>query len=266
MLLPAGLSSRTQQLAAPKPAAAIEAEVLRKAAELTQNRQYESAFVLLNRFDPQHRRPAVVLQQTELALNYYLRSRELEGFGFVDLKPLERLDSLRERYTRAAIRHPFAVESILKKLLQRYPTNYKLNRALADYYYQAEQCECAEAEKSPTRLYSLMVRHYTPAHTHGYGDFSSYYNLGYAHQSLRRFAESVPAFRRAITLRPSYAPAHFKLAYSYTVLKKLPLALQEARAAARYSDDPTAKSDATYLAENLEKKLAQAAKTNKKKK
>ncbi|WBO84071.1 tetratricopeptide repeat protein [Hymenobacter yonginensis] len=251
------------QLPAPLAAAPTEAEVLRQATQLMQNRQYESAWKLLNGFDPKHRRPAVALMQTELALNYHLRSRELEGFGFVDVKPLERLDSLREHFTRAAVPYPFVVETVLKNLIRQHPTNYRLHRALADYYYQTEQCNCAEADKSPAQLYALMVRYYTTTHQHGLGDFSSYFALGYARQSLRQFAESVPAYTRAIALRPSYAPAHFQLAYSYTVLQKLPLALQEARAAARYFDDPTAKSDATYLAENLEKKIAQAGKAKK---
>ncbi|MBC6699999.1 tetratricopeptide repeat protein [Hymenobacter puniceus] len=261
LLLP-GITPAQQPapVAAPSTTPATEAEVLRQATQLMQNRQYESAWKLLNGFDPKHRRPAVALKQTELALNYYLRSRELEGFGFVDVKPLERLDSLREHFTRAAIRYPFAVETVLKNLIRQHPTNYRLHRALADYYYQTEQCSCAEADKSPAQLYALMVRYYNTAHQHGLGDFSSYFALGYARQSLRQFAESVPAYTRAIALRPTYAPAHFQLAYSYTVLKKLPLALQEARAAARYFDDPTAKSDATYLAENLEKKIAQAKK------
>lgn len=268
-LLPAPAVAQ-QPAAAPRPAAVppsaakpaktapapTEAAVLRQATSLMQNRQYESAWKLLNGFDPQHRRPAVALKQTELALNYHLRTRELEGFGFIDVKPLEQLDSLRARYTRAAIRYPFAVEQVLKNLLRRYPTNYRLHRALADYYYQTEQCECAEAEKSPTQLYSLMARHYTIAHQHGLGDYSSYLNLAYARQSQRRFAESVPLFQRAIALRPNYAPAHFQLAASYTALNQLPLALKAARTAERLADDPTAKSDATFLAENLEKKMA----------
>ncbi|SHK18449.1 tetratricopeptide repeat protein [Hymenobacter psychrotolerans] len=236
-------------------ATATEAEVLRKATELMQDRQYESAWKLLNGFDPKHRRPAVALKQTELALNYHLRSRELEGFGFVDLKPLERLDSLRAKYTRAAIRYPFAVELVLKNLLKQQPGNYKLNRALADYYFQVEQCQCAEADKSPATLYALMARHYTIAHQHGQGDYSSYYKLGYARMSQTRFTESLPLFQRSIKLRPDYAPAHFHLAYSYTELKKLRPALEEARTAARLADTPELKYDANFVASELERRL-----------
>lgn len=242
---------------APKAAAPPSAEtlVLQKATELIQSRQYETAFKLLNKFDPQHHRPAVVLRQTELALTYHLRSREYEGFGFIDLKPLDRLDSLRARYTRAAIRYPFAVEPILKNLLRRYPTNYKINRALADYYYQVEQCTCAEADKTPAALYALMARHYAVAHAHGLGDATSYYAFGYARLSQARFAESVPLLQRAIALRPTYAQAYFQLAYSYTELKKLPQALSAARAAARFAENPDLKYDAEFVASELERRL-----------
>ena len=238
------------------PAPSTEAEVLSKASQLILDRQYESAFKLLNEFDPKHRRPAVAIKQAELALTYHLRSREYEGFGFIDLKPYERLDSLRTHFTRAAIRYPFPVESVLKNLLKRHPTNYKLNRALGDYYYQVEQCECAEAERSPKELYALMVRHYTIAHAHGYGDYASYYALGYARMSQRRYQESVPAFKRSIVLRPNYALSHYNLAYSYIHLNKLINALEEARAAARLSDDPTLKDDADFTVKDLKKRIA----------
>ncbi|MBC8084809.1 MAG: tetratricopeptide repeat protein [Hymenobacter sp.] len=236
---------------------AAETQVLQKASRLMLGRKYESAFKLLNGFDPRHRRPGIVLRQTELALTYYLRSREYEAFGFRDLGPLERLDSLRVRYTRAAIPYPFAVETVLKTLLKRYPTNYKLNRALADYYYQVQQCECAEADKSPSTLLALIARHYTIVHAHGLGDYRSYYALGYARMSQGRFAESVPLFKRAIALRPNYALAHFNLAYSYNELKQLPQAREAARSAARLfgTAEPQMSSDAVFMAEDIERRL-----------
>ena len=251
LVLPLGFSPFT----AAQNKSTAEAQVLEKASELMLSRKYESAFKLLNSFDPKHRRPAVVLRQVELALGYNLRSREYEAFGFRDLGPLERLDSLRVRYTKAAIQYPFAVESILITLQKRYPTNYKLNRGLADYYYQVQQCECAEADKSPNTLLALMARHYLVVHAHGYGDFHSYYALGYARMSQGRFAESVPLFKRSIALRSNYALAHFNLAYSYNELKQLAKARIEARAAARLFDDPQLKSDAIFMAEDIEKRL-----------
>lgn len=125
LLLALPLADTVQTKPAPPSATKppTEAQVLKQATELMQSRKYESAFKLLNRYDPKHRRPAIALKQTDLALNYYLRSRELEGFGFRDLGPLERLDSLRLKYTRAAIPYPFAVETILLNLKKRYPTN-----------------------------------------------------------------------------------------------------------------------------------------------
>jgi len=245
---------------ATKPAtkAPTEAQVLEQASELMLERKYESAFKLLNKFDPKHRRPAVALKQTELALNYHLRSRELEGFGFRDLAPLERLDSLRLKYTRAAIPYSFAVEPILLNLKKRYPTNYKLDRALADYYYQVLQCECAEAEKSPKALMALITRYYTNAHKHGLGDYLSYYAFGYVRMSQGRFAESVPLFKRSIELRPNYPLAHFNLAYSYNELKKLPEARDEIHAAAKLfaEENSPLKEDAEFMAEDIDRRLA----------
>jgi hypothetical protein len=246
---------------ASKPAAAkplTETQVLQQASDLMAERKYESAFKLLNQYDPRHRRPAIVLKQTELALNYHLRSRELEGFGFRDLAPLERLDSLRLKYTRAAIPYPFAVEPILLNLKKRYPTNYKLDRALGDYYYQVLQCECAEAEKSPKTLMSLIGKYYTSAHKHGLGDYLSYYAMGYVRMSQGRFAESVPLFKRSIALRSTYPLAHFNLAYSYNELKKLPEAREEVLTAARLfaEENSPLKEDAEFMAQDIDRRLA----------
>ncbi|UOG74928.1 tetratricopeptide repeat protein [Hymenobacter tibetensis] len=267
LLLPttAHLSAAQTKAAATPSKASTETQTLEKASQLILDRKYESAFKLLNRFDPKHRRPAIVLKQTELALNYNLRSREYEGFGFRDLEPLERLDSLRARYPRAAIPYPFPVERILLSLKKQYPTNYKISRALGDYYYQVLQCECAEAEKSPNTLMSLIVRNYSLAHAHGYGDVSSYYALGYVRMSQGRFAESVPHFKRAVQLRPSYALAYFNLAYSYNELKQLENAKEAALTAATlFTDDPQMKGDATYLAEDIERRLATTTPANSK--
>jgi tetratricopeptide (TPR) repeat protein len=258
--------SATKKPTATKPIskAPTETQVLEQASELMLNRKYESAFKLLNKFDPKHRRPAIALKQTELALNYYLRSRELEGFGFRDLAPLERLDSLRLKYTRAAIPYPFAVEPILLALKKRYPTNYKLDRALADYYYQVLQCECAEAEKSPRTLMSLIGKYYSAAHKHGLGDYLSYYAMGYVRMSQGRFAESVPLFKRSIELRSTYPLAHFNLAYSYNELKKLPEARDEVRTAAKLfaEENSPLKDDAEFMAEDIDRRLAATTPSN----
>ncbi|MBO0359674.1 hypothetical protein J0X19_17065 [Hymenobacter sp. BT186] len=264
----AGTKPTTKKTTASKPVPAkplTEAQVLQQASDLMLERKYESAFKLLNQFDPRHRRPAIALKQTELALNYYLRSRELEGFGFRDLAPMERLDSLRAKYTRAAIPYPFAVEPILLNLKKRYPTNYKLDRALADYYYQVLQCECAEAEKSPKALMALISRYYTTAHKHGLGDFLSYYAMGYVRMSQGRFAESVPLFKRSIALRSTYPLAHFNLAYSYNELKKLPEAREEVLTAAKLFADENSplKDDAEFMVQDIDRRLGAVTVPNK---
>lgn len=261
----------TAKPAATQAKATAETDVLERATQLMLDRKYESAYKVLNRFDPKHRRPAVVIKKMELAINYNLRSREYEAFGFRDLEPLERLDSLRVRYSRAAIPYSFPIERTLLSLKKQYPTNYKISRALGDYYYQVLQCDCAEAEKSPKTLMSLVARNYTTANAHGLGDFTSYYALGYVNMLRNRFAESVAPFKRAIKLRPTYAWTHFHLAYCYNELKQLAKAGEEARAAARYfTDDPQMKSDALYMVEDIERRLATttppSSKTSSKKK
>lgn len=235
-----------------------ETTVLKQADALLAWRKYEAAFQLLQVFDPWHRQPAVALKAADIALRYHTQQQNFRAFDFKDLTLTESLDSLRRR-APDSVRYQFPVGQVLDSLHRRFPENYKVEKALADYYFELQQCACSEEEYSEDELFQRMVGHYRVAHGHGYGDYLSYYALGYALMRLGDFPASATAYERSIALRKDYPLAHFQLAYDYLELKRLPDARDQARLAVAQFRQPQLRADAEFLLAELEHRLATPA-------
>lgn len=254
----------TVLLALPAPAqtsrasrAAADAAALRQARQLVLERRYESAWQLLALTDPTNADPAVVLLKVELALNYYTATDELRRFGFRNLKLLDlSIDSLRQ-LNKDTARRAFPVRKVLERLQTRYPDNYKLSRALGDYYFTVQQCDCAEAELGEDEVFRRTIQYYQEAHAHGQGDYLSYFALGYAYQRLGRFQESLAPFERALQLRPTYATAHLNLAFVLLELKEFEKARDHARRAVELFPDAPHREDAGFLLSQIEERMKQ---------
>ncbi|MCR5888134.1 tetratricopeptide repeat protein [Hymenobacter sp. J193] len=232
-----------------------EATVLKQADALLAWRKYEAAFQLLQVFDPWHRQPAVALRAADIALRYHTQQQNFRAFNFKDLTLTESLDSLR-RHASDSVSYQFPVGQVLDSLHRRFPANYKVEKALADYYFELQQCACSEEEFSEDELFQRMVSHYRVAHGHGYGDYLSYYALGYAFMRLGDFPASAAAYERSIALRKDYALAHFQLAYDYLELKRLPEARDQVQLAVALFKQPQLRTDAEFLLAELEHRLA----------
>ena len=237
-----------------------ETAALKQANDLVAQRKYSSAFAQLQQFDRKHTRPAVAMRQQEIALSYYITTRDYQTFTLKDLALVESLEQMRaQRSYDSAYRFP--MEEVLLNLKRRNPTNYRLDKALGDYYYSAQQCDCAEKDKGEDRLFALMVKHYEVAHLRGYGDYLSYYALGYAHERLGNFAQAIGPFKRSIQLKKDFPDAHYHMAYSLLELKQLESARDEVRLALNYYQDEQFKSDAAYMLADIEEQIKRAPKS-----
>ncbi|SNC76819.1 Tetratricopeptide repeat-containing protein [Hymenobacter gelipurpurascens] len=235
--------------------AAALATALRKANDLVLERRYESAWKLLKITDQMNVEPAVALKKTEVALNYHVGTNELKRFAFRDLPLLApSLDSLRQ-LGKDSIRYSFPVRRVLEKLKNRYPDNYKLDRALGDYYFAVQQCDCAEEDLGEDEVFKRTIKHYQEAHDHGQGDYLSYYALGYAYQRLGRFKESLVPFERSIQLRKNYPTSHLNVAFVYLELKEFEQARNHARQALELFPDKPHKDDAAFLLSEIEERM-----------
>ena len=242
---------------APAGRAPIPAAMLRQARQLVLERRYDSAWRLLARLDPRNTDPNVVIEKADLALRYYTNTEQLRRFAFRDLKLLDLApDSLRQ-LGHDSLRYRFAVRQVLERLQRRYPDNYRLARALGDYYYTVQQCDCAEDGLGEDEVFLRTITEYQEAHAHGQGDYLSYFALGYAYQRLGRFQASLAPFERSLALRPHNPIVHLNMAFVLLELRELEKARDQARLAQQYFPDAHRKDDAGFLLKEIEERIRQ---------
>ncbi|MBT9392155.1 tetratricopeptide repeat protein [Hymenobacter sp. NST-14] len=265
---PAPVTMATSDSVASQAAAKVRAATLatqrqglRQARQLELDRRYESAWQLLQRLDSTNTNPAVVVQKASLALNYYTATEGLTRFAFRNLRLTDPApDSLR-LLNQDTARHRFAVRQVLERLRRQHPDNYRLARALGDYFYAVQQCDCAEQGLGEDEVFRRTILAYQEAHAHGQGDYVSYFALGYAYQRLGQFEESLPPFERSLQLRPNNPTVHLNLAFVLLELRDLEKARYHARSAQFLFPDAPHKEDAGFLMAQIEERIAQAQPT-----
>ena len=75
-----------------------EKNVLKNADQMIANRQYLSAYQLLDNFDPNNDNIAVVLKKEHIVLNYFSQSIMHKIFSLSDLKEGESLNEIRQNF------------------------------------------------------------------------------------------------------------------------------------------------------------------------
>ena len=99
-----------------------ERATLKKAEGLVAQRQYASAFAMLEALDPANDRPAVLAMKADIVLHYFAQSMNHMVFSLVDLKKGESLDSVRRSSRRPVIAgHPCRLsQSVARRLWRRF--------------------------------------------------------------------------------------------------------------------------------------------------
>jgi len=219
---------------------------LAQAAKLEADKQYEAAYEVLDKADPKDQQPAIFLQKEKILLDYYLITLSFQGFGLKNLGPKETVQQLRGQEGQYSM-HLVDIPKQLAQLQKRFPQDYRLHKALGDYYYRAVLCHCGERDKTDEQLLKLVLDNYNQAHAHQVGDFMSYYAVGYAHLVQGESAPSVAPFEKSIALNPDYPTSHYNLAYALMQLKKPTEAIGQAQTALRLYTDPPLKADAAHM-------------------
>ena len=182
-----------------------ERTTLKKAEGLVAQRQYASAFAMLDALDPANDRPAVLAMKADIVLHYFAQSLNHMVFSLVDLKKGESLDSVRRNFEMGDV-FTFDVDSLSRRLLAAHPgdqtllaTHAAYHKALLDNYgddlwmtYLAPECKALlqQATKS--------------------ADACS--QMGYLYTSDEAMADSAAYyFRRAVALQDTLWEAHYNL-------------------------------------------------------
>ncbi|RSK48067.1 hypothetical protein EI291_13345 [Hymenobacter rigui] len=221
--------------------------VLAQAAQLTQEKKYESAFTVLDKADPKNLQPEVLLAKEKLVLDYYLISMGHQGFGLRDLAPGETVEKLRGREGNYSM-HLLNLPLELNRLQRKYPTNYALSKGLGDYWYAVLACGCGEQDKPEQQKQDLVLRYYNAAHAHGLGDYTSYFGLGYVQLLRDQVVPATVAFEKSVALKADYPNSHYNLSYALWLQKKSAEGIPHAKAAYNlYVDEPRRRADAARM-------------------
>ena len=223
-----------------------ETETVKKANDLIANKKYESAFNLLNNFDPENSKPDIVLLKVDIVLNYFVSSIMHQVFALKDLEENENIMDYRGHNGKFNV-HMFQVDSILGKLIEIYPINCNLYKGLGKFYYEVYLKYSEGWLKNDNELFDLIQTNFRKVVDGNCADDFSNYVLGYININQEKYQESIPYFLKAIELNKDYATSHYNLAYAYLFIDDRENALKYAKNALDLYSDREYKSDAARM-------------------
>jgi len=220
--------------------------ILSKATDLIANKKYLTAFKTLSDFDPKNEKSDIVLLKEDIALNYFVTSIMHQMFSFKDLEKNEDIMDYRGKEGSSEM-FSFTVNEILEKLIKKYPTNYNLNKGLADYYNDVLLRYQGNWLKKDNVLSELILKNYQIVIDHHQADYTVYYKVGLEFVSEKKYKDSTPYFLESIKLRSDHADTHYNLAYAYLYMNDRENALKYAKNSFDLYVDKTYKEDAARI-------------------
>ncbi|MBK6901470.1 MAG: hypothetical protein IPH04_01315 [Saprospirales bacterium] len=222
-------------------------ETIQKANDLIAAKKYESAFKLLDSFDPDNTIPDIVLLKTDIALNYFVTSIMHQMFSFRDLESDEDIMDFRgsEGSFNAQM---FQIDSILEGLIQKYPDNCNLYKGLGNFYYEVHMKYGGNWLKDENELFELIAINDQKAIDENCADYLTYYVMGYIMIVQEKYKKGIPYFLKSIELKDDDADSHYNVAYAYLFSDDKDNALKHAKKALELYTDLEYKSDAARIA------------------
>lgn len=223
-----------------------QTDVLSAAQKLIDTKKYDSAYVLLDKDDPNNEKPEVVLMKEDIVLNYFVSSIMHQAFALKDLKKNEDVMDYRGKNGSFSM-FSFPVDSVLLKLIAAYPDNCKLYRGLAFYYTEVLNKYGEYWLIDEEGLTQKAIDNGKKAIDGGCGDYNTYHNTGVALLWQEETEASIPYLKKATELEPKNADAHYNLAYAYLFTEQLDNALPQAKTSYDLYKDKDLKGDAARM-------------------
>ena len=221
-------------------------ETIKKANELIADKKYESAFKLLDKFDPDNTKPEIALLKEDIVLNYFVTSMMHQMFALKDLEKDEDIMDYRGKNGSFGMQK-FEVDKILDNLIKKYPDDCKLYKGLGDYYYEVSLKYGDEWLKKGKELFKLIEANDLKAIDNNCADYNTYYVMGYINISQKKYREGIPYFLKSIELNKNDGNTYYNLAYAYLYLDKRDSALINAQISLDLYKEKTYKSDAARM-------------------
>jgi tetratricopeptide (TPR) repeat protein len=223
-----------------------EIEAIKKANDLIANKKYESAFKLLDNFDPKNDKPEIVLLKVDIVLKYFVSSIMHQMFALKDIEKNEEIMDYRGKEGSVSMQM-FQVDSILKRLIKNNPNNCKLYRGLGEYYFEVHLKYEGRWLKDDNELFKYMFTDFQKAIDGNCADYLSYYVLGYIKLVQEKYKESIPYLLKSIELKNDNASSHYNIACAYLYIEDRENALKYAKNSLDLYTDQVYKSDAARM-------------------
>jgi len=221
---------------------------------LIEQEKYNSAFELLNKMDPEQQDPEVVLQKTDVALKYFVKSISHQLFAFKDLDDDDDLLDLRESGDGESFSmYMFPVNEILDTLLIQFPKKYELNRALGNFYYEVHLKYGQNWLMEEPEVLELMYENCKIAVDNGVSDYLTQYCIGYYHVLQEDYNQAISPFLKSIELDTTYPTSYYNLSICYLYTDQADKGTKYAVRSIALYDDTSYKSDASRVAAALYK-------------
>ncbi len=224
-----------------------EKGIISKAHDDIVNNKYETAFNLLDSFDPHNANADIVLIKENIALTYYVETVNFQMFSFKDMGKNESIKDYRRKLGSSKM-HVFKINKILDSLRKIYPQNYKLDKGLGDFYYAVHEKYNDKWLISEKEIIGMIENFYKIAIDNNLGDFQTDYRLGLIYVTDENYQAGIPYLEKAVQLDNSNADAHYNLAYASLNVNDTDNALRHSLIAAKLYRDSSAKGDAARMA------------------
>ncbi len=222
--------------------------ILKKADKLVEQKKYASAFALLEKKDPDNKKPAIVLKKADIAMDYFVSSIMHQTFAFKDLEEGEDLMEARindEGQTYALYVLP--IQDVLDTLIMQHPKNYKLHKTLGKFYYEVYLKYGENWMMTSDELLKKMYDHSIIAAENGEADFLTYYNIGFYLTGMERYSEAISAYKNSVQLDSTYPTSQYNLAICYLYVDSAQQGTGYAEKAVELYKSPALKADAARV-------------------
>ncbi|MCF8331108.1 MAG: hypothetical protein K9H84_01510 [Bacteroidales bacterium] len=214
--------------------------------QLIEQKQYKTAFRLLQKADPKNNKPEVLFKKTDLLTRYYVTSINHMMFAVKDLKPGKTVMDYRGKPGDYSLYY-FDADSLIRRLIRKKGESVELYRELADYWFEVylrygDKPKGRKAPLDSVKKFSGLAINAGDQH------FDTYYKLAYCYLEEENFPKAIPLFKESIKRNDTFPSSHYNLSYANLSMNMYSTAVIHANKAFELYDDPAQKADAARLA------------------
>lgn len=223
--------------------------------KLIENRQYSSAFHLLDSLDPQNKNLKAVEYKMNLALHYHSNTIMHEMFEFHDLSKDQNLADMRRESGDFKMKE-WSMHDVFQELIDQNPDAPQIHVWAAQFYYTILQHYPNGWKIKSDSLFQLMKHHAQSAINQKEGDALCHFVMGYYYAAEESYNKAMQEYAIALYKDPNMAIAHYNLALTRINMNDLLSALPSTRAAFEHYTDSSDKADAARLSGYICEKLS----------